>query len=96
MMRKLLKYQSFLLTRPSRGATNAHGVTSYLVAISTHTPLAGRDPDSRIPCAVVTISTHTPLAGRDAYLLGAMNGSKISTHTPLAGRDGAERGGDYC
>ena len=34
----------FLLTRPSRGATQYKLCGSAFVIISTHTPLAGRDP----------------------------------------------------
>ena len=41
-MRKI-KSVKFLLTRPSRGATNRKALNSYGMSISTHTPLAGRD-----------------------------------------------------
>ena len=34
-------------------------------AISTHTPLAGRDKISDAEAQTIAISTHTPLAGRD-------------------------------
>ena len=37
------KYVQFLLTRPSRGATNMSLCHAAYFCISTHTPLAGRD-----------------------------------------------------
>ena len=58
------------------------------VAISTHTPLAGRDKSRIYSTLDLRISTHTPLAGRDNTAAGsAWIMLKISTHTPLAGRD---------
>ena len=36
--------------------------------ISTHTPLAGRDPQTGNFWCYQKISTHTPLAGRDRYI----------------------------
>ena len=59
------KNWSFLLTRPSRGATYEHGKTKRNNRISTHTPLAGRDAVAIPTIAAAIISTHTPLAGRD-------------------------------
>ena len=56
-------------------------------AISTHTPLAGRDLVGVKLYDVVGISTHTPLAGRDAMSMPKTGQIRISTHTPLAGRD---------
>ena len=38
---------------------------TYEIPISTHTPLAGRDPFAFDPALLMMISTHTPLAGRD-------------------------------
>ena len=58
------------------------------VYISTHTPLAGRDPILTMSGKDLLISTHTPLAGRD--IPGKVSKAAlfdISTHTPLAGRD---------
>ena len=55
--------------------------------ISTHTPLAGRDPYSGLGHVAVVISTHTPLAGRDVLNARVCRKDAISTHTPLAGRD---------
>ena len=57
----------FLLTRPSRGATNYFLDWYASKPISTHTPLAGRNDEV---CGVdgwQNISTHTPLAGRNAF-----------------------------
>ena len=56
---------SFLLTRPLRGATDGRRRICERAAISTHTPLAGRDINSQGETIDFRISTHTPLAGRD-------------------------------
>ena len=56
-------------------------------AISTHTPLAGRDTHGLSGSRRSTISTHTPLAGRDMIGIVGVFAQLISTHTPLAGRD---------
>ena len=42
------KYVQFLLTRPSRGATEVSGTLETERTISTHTPLAGRDRGRRL------------------------------------------------
>ena len=78
----------FLLTRPSRGATESLQALLGHLPISTHTPLAGRDDNERCVVNDWYISTHTPLAGRDycTYCKKIVPIS-ISTHTPLAGRD---------
>ena len=39
----MLHISAFLLTRPSRGATEVSGTLETERTISTHTPLAGRD-----------------------------------------------------
>ena len=78
---------SFLLTRPSRGATGPDLTNPDDIFISTHTPLAGRDPVYASLSGVNTISTHTPLAGRDIETSVVLLFFSISTHTPLAGRD---------
>ena len=58
--------KTFLLTRPSRGATRSRKKTCQTIWISTHTPLAGRDTfPRRLHGLNDYISTHTPLAGRD-------------------------------
>ena len=73
----------FLLTRPSRGATDFEFDEETDSIISTHTPLAGRDASA----SNIIISTHTPLAGRDRDGQVCRQDSHISTHTPLAGLD---------
>ena len=56
----------FLLTRPSRDVTGISPDYINQMAISTHTPLAGRDNQlSYNLLGEIAISTHTPLAGRD-------------------------------
>ena len=56
--------------------------------ISTHAPLAGRDPAKIAVGIIFEISTHAPLAGRDISNLRIYDTPRISTHAPLAGRDG--------
>ena len=78
----------FLLTRPSRDVTCISLSYSHSTEISTHTPLAGRDPHLLFHTSRGDISTHTPLAGRDDQRKGLDQfRTLISTHTPLAGRD---------
>ena len=60
---------------------------SYL-GISTHTPLAGRDPYVKKATEWLQISTHTPLAGRDVGDV-MPTGCIFDFYTPLAGRDSA-------
>ena len=55
--------------------------------ISTHTPLARRDPQTSSELAAYFISTHTPLARRDKKMFEEFRSRMISTHTPLARRD---------
>ena len=56
---------TFLLTRPLRDVTTAAFASTSSNAISTHTPLAGRDGGTSDYNGLKNISTHTPLAGRD-------------------------------
>ena len=70
------------------------GATAYQVIyadgakkISTHAPLAGRDPAKIAVGIIFEISTHAPLAGRDISNLRIYDTPRISTHAPLAGRD---------
>ena len=58
----------FLLTRPMRGATGGADPDDITIAISTHTPHAGRDAYWSEDWGSNTISTHTPHAGRDSYI----------------------------
>ena len=57
----------FLLTRPMRGVTRKHLAHAANVAISTHTPHAGRDNAGSKSTRFLPISTHTPHAGRDGW-----------------------------
>ena len=77
----------FLLTRPSRGATDYTAGYEHLFNISTHTPLAGRNFISLYTNLGTQISTHTPLAGRNIFYWVFKYFEDISTHTPLAGRN---------
>ncbi len=43
VLQRIHSFGVFLLTRPSRGATLAEPVFQFILIISTHTPLAGRD-----------------------------------------------------
>ena len=63
---------TFLLTRLSRGATLAVLRDEFGFGISTHTPLARRDPFPVEIWYSVGISTHTPLARRDKTLRRAV------------------------
>ena len=80
--------QKFLLTRPSRDVTPTVTQVTVTGAISTHTSLAGRDPEDPDGPGGLQISTHTSLAGRDLNnAIQQALGDNISTHTSLAGRD---------
>ena len=72
-----------------RGATLDGTLFAFHLAISTHAPLAGRDPLALTQeVAQFSISTHAPLAGRDFCNQRYHYGDRaISTHAPLAGRD---------
>ena len=77
----------FLLTRPSRGATRSSPHVLMGHTISTHTPLAGRDPSPvNAHVNIVDFYSHAPRGARLADAVGK-TAEKISTHTPLAGRD---------
>ena len=57
--------RGFQLTRPLRGATEVSGLPDEILCISTHTPLAGRDP--RKPFILVLRShfnSHAPCGAR--------------------------------
>ena len=60
-----LAFNLFLLTRPLRDVTRFISSDYKTKFISTHTPLAGRDPTETQLVSAGYISTHTPLAGRD-------------------------------
>ncbi len=55
---------AFQPTRPLRGATCDGWKYDKKAGISTHAPLAGRDPTPRDDAPTKEISTHAPLAGR--------------------------------
>ena len=78
----------FQPTRPLRGATRHGAGVPRAGGISTHAPLAGRDPAKIAVGIIFEISTHAPLAGRDISNLRIYDTPRISTHAPLAGRDG--------
>ena len=78
---------TFQPTRPLRGATTCIDGLPFTSVISTHAPLAGRDPPEPPEDTPEIISTHAPLAGRDFRFLHELNDTDISTHAPLAGRD---------
>ena len=83
-----LSATEFLLTRPSRDATQRVLEVVVCFHISTHTPLAGRDKASAVECCrTMNFYSHAPRGARpmpdDVILLT----DPISTHTPLAGRD---------
>ena len=81
---------SFQSTRPARGATNAHGGTGRLDAVSIHAPRAGRDLALQMWISLDCVSIHAPRAGRDP-LSGRIRGTRrVSIHAPRAGRDGSK------
>ena len=78
----------FLLTRPLRDVTLTLMMLLMGLAISTHTPLAGRDfLEGENMFDYYGFLLTRPL--RDVTLSRAPGGTalEISTHTPLAGRD---------
>ena len=78
---------SFLLTRPSRGATLEEGQNMQVTQFLLTRPSRGATTDNVSGENVGGISTHTPLAGRDETHTRVIDAFQISTHTPLAGRD---------
>ena len=79
---------SFLLTRPSRGATmvNISTIRCQSQFLLTR-PSRGATTNPVASRRTCMISTHTPLAGRDSVRARDPIFAMISTHTPLAGRD---------
>ena len=84
----LRRRNKFLLTRPLRDVTyrpRRHMLHRY---ISTHTPLAGRDPSRNSSCFLCFPFLLTrPLRDVTNHATGKNFNNFISTHTPLAGRD---------
>ena len=85
----LLRLNVFLLTRPSRGATENPDASIADVRFLLTRPSRGATFGGLLCRRNNTISTHTPLAGRDRLDLIIGTTYIISTHTPLAGRDPA-------
>ena len=78
----------FLLTRPLRGATYQRQLVDLLGGISTHTPLAGRDPLRGVLASpIFHFYSHAPCGARRCCFWNICANFFISTHTPLAGRD---------
>ena len=83
----LVLTNAFLLTRPLRDVTNLPPQKQQLTAISTHTPLTGRDILSRTHInALSNFYSHAPY-GTWPDQESDCSRSQISTHTPLTGRD---------
>ena len=83
-----MTFFEFLLTRPSRGATQRKYHTTDTTLISTHTPLAGRDDTwHRAASRIVHFYSHAPRGARLDFPGIDRPLTEISTHTPLAGRD---------
>ena len=80
--------QAFQPTRPLRGATFCFSSHTRRISISTHAPLAGRDP---VPAAnifdKIKFQPTRPLRGATAARAPQGESIEISTHAPLAGRD---------
>ena len=71
------------------GARPAPPPITPALAISTHTPLAGRDISADGPERRCTISTHTPLAGRDqAEASHKLSQQNFYSHAPCGARPG--------
>ena len=81
-----LRQERFLLTRPLRGATSYLATVVVCDVISTHTPLAGRDPPPapsnhrRIPFLLTR-----PLRGATEFLFSAFFRLKFLLTRPLRG-----------
>ena len=77
----------FLLTRPLRGATSTQALPCWVLKISTHTPLAGRDRHFSMYTSLSDISTHTPLAGRDICVIFDLPlSTDFYSHAPCGAR----------
>ena len=88
LMSRFCRSQTFLLTRPSRGATSWNRPLLECFSISTHTPLAGRNTISIyaiVPFRQFLLTR--PSRGATFFDLLFMRLTGISTHTPLAGRN---------
>ena len=79
--------EKFLLTRPSRGATEDALKLMLREYISTHTPLAGRDTGIAPVFYTYEFLLTRPSRGATFNEWTEEKPDIISTHTPLAGRD---------
>ena len=71
-----------------RGATCARTILVNLLAISTHTPHAGRDlPEDLRRAHMDDFNSHAPCGARRLAACRDFDLLDISTHTPHAGRD---------
>ena len=78
----------FLLTRLLRGATFFIVIFKSVNTISTHTPLARRDPHRKqISISLWNFYSHASCEARHRGYLRLEKSADISTHTPLARRD---------
>ena len=78
----------FQPTRPLRGATFQRRTAGIANPISTHAPLAGRDPVAMFERVVAAVFQPTrPLRGATDAVGTEDTDADISTHAPLAGRD---------
>ena len=78
----------FQPTRPLRGATGLAGIYYRYGKISTHAPLAGRDPRPMMTIKIIkNFNPRAPCGARLAGFMHRLSAFDISTHAPLAGRD---------
>ena len=77
----------FLLTGPSRGATDPNVSLNWDNHFYSRAPRGARRPTAGYAEQPAAISTHAPLAGRDVLPEICGEDGRISTHAPLAGRD---------
>ena len=78
----------FQPTRPLRGATPIMQSIGYMLPISTHAPLAGRDDWSYLViCLYSDFNPRAPCGARRGPYRRRETMPPISTHAPLAGRD---------
>ena len=80
-------FSAFLLTRPSRGATRKGYRDFDLDLISTHTPLAGRDPPLlTISMALMYFYSHAPRGARPVLDMRGREMIHFYSHAPRGAR----------
>ena len=78
---------SFLLTRPSRGATRDDGYAGYIHYISTHTPLAGRDENAASKVSgTIDFYSHAPRGARPKSWQQLPASQNFYSHAPRGAR----------